>query len=40
MISVVGFSTAWVGDRNGRKGFPKGRRLAYWGFFSVGVPMR
>lgn len=23
-----------VGSRNGRKGFPKGRPLAYWGFFS------
>ena len=36
MISVVGFSTAVraVGGRNGRKGFPKGRPLAYWGFFS------
>ena len=35
MISVVGFSTACaVGGRNGRKGFPKGRPLAYWGFFS------
>ena len=41
MISVVGFSTAYaVGGRNGRKGFPKGCPLAYWGFFSVGVPMR
>ena len=42
MISVVGFSTAVraVGGRNGRKGFPKGRPLAYWGFFSVGGPMR
>ncbi len=35
MISVVGFSTACaVGGRNGRKGFPKGCPLAYWGFFS------
>lgn len=35
MISVVGFSTTYaVGGRNGRKGFPKGRPLAYWGFFS------
>lgn len=35
MISVVGFSTAYaVGGRNGREGFPKGRPLAYWGFFS------
>jgi hypothetical protein len=41
MISVVGFSTTYaVGGRNGRKGFPKGCPLAYWGFFSVGVPMR
>lgn len=35
MISVVGLSTACaVGDWNGRKGFPKGHPLAYWGFFS------
>ena len=36
MISVVWFSTAVhaVGGRNGREGFPKGRTLAYWGFFS------
>jgi len=35
MISVVGFSTVYaVCSRNGRKGFPKGRPLAYWGFFS------
>jgi len=41
MISVVGFSTACaIGGWNSRKGFPKGRPLAYWGFFSVGVPMR
>ena len=35
MILAVGLSTACaVGGRNGRKGFPKGRPLAYWGFFS------
>ncbi len=36
MISVVWFSTAVhaVGGRNGREGFPKGRPLSYWGFFS------
>ena len=36
MISVVGFSTAVraISGQNGRKGFPKGYPLAYWGFFS------